>query len=230
MRLVRLRPPGCVRCGRPLARAVPGCVDCPPPGPVWARAPFLYEGPARTALMCLKFGGTASFAEAFGPSMAQALDRAPSDGHRAATDGSRGPVVSWVPLGRARKRARGFDQAEALARALARCSGLPVRRLLDRTVETSPQARKPGEHRRIAVEGAFEAVASAPGATVVLVDDVLTSGATAAECARVLLTAGATEVGVLTAARSLGVPLPARCYDPNVLLPGSVVARERFSR
>jgi ComF family protein len=178
--------------------------------------------------MRLKFGGTASLAQAFGPSMAAALERAPPGCGPA--DGSPGPVVSWVPLGRARKRARGFDQAEALARALVRGSGLPVRRLLERAVETSPQARRGGAHRRLALEGAFEAVASASGATVVLVDDVLTSGATAAECARVLLALGATEVGVVTAARSLGGPLPARCYDPEVLLPGSVVARERFSR
>jgi predicted amidophosphoribosyltransferase len=147
------------------------------------------------------------------------MDRAPPDA-----------VVTWVPLGRRRKRARGFDQAEALARPLAADAGLHLRRLLVRTAETAPQARRGGEARRAALRGAFRALGAVPQ-RVLLIDDVLTSGATAAECARTLLGAGADEVGVLTAARSLGGPLPARCYKiDSGLQPGSVVARERSSR
>jgi adenine/guanine phosphoribosyltransferase-like PRPP-binding protein len=69
-----------------------------------------------------------------------------------------------------------------------------------------------------------------PPARVILIDDVLTSGATAAECARVLHQGGAREVGVLCAARSLGGAVPARCYNSAMSRPGSVVARERFFR
>src|ERR687895_1130888 len=98
-------------------------------------------------------------------------------------------VVAWVPLARRRLRRRGFDQAEVLASALA---------------------RKGGSERRRALEGAFEAGEDPPEA-VLLVDDVLTTGATAAACARTLKRAGATRVSVLTAARSLGGPVPARC-------------------
>ena len=81
----------------------------------------------------------------------------------------------------------------------------------------------------MARRGAFQVVARAPP-RVVLIDDVLTSGATAAACGRVLREAGAREVGVLTVARSLGGGVPARCYNPPGLQSGSVVARENVSR
>jgi ComF family protein len=217
--LVRLSPPWCSRCGRPLEGPVGSCGDCPPAGPSWARAPFLYEGPVKRALFRLKFSGHRAVAQAFAPQMARVLERAPPD-----------LVVTWVPLGWRRRRTRGFDQAEALARPVAASFGLPVRRLLMRAVETAPQARRGGDARRLALRGAFRALDPLPP-RVLLVDDVLTSGATAAECARTLLGAGALEVGVLTAARSLGGSLPARCYKIEAgLQPGSVVARETFSR
>jgi hypothetical protein len=69
-----------------------------------------------------------------------------------------------------------------------------------------------------------------PPPRVLLIDDVMTSGGTAAECARVLIRAGASEIILLTAARSLGGSIPARCYNARGLWPGSVVARENVSR
>jgi ComF family protein len=177
--------------------------------------------------MRLKFGGLRSVADAVAPYMASALQRAPPGGWD--PDGSEPPAVTWVPLGPHRRNRRGYDQAEALARALGRATGWPVSRLLQRGVETSPQARRTGAERASALRGAFEPAAPAPP-RVVLVDDVLTSGSTAAECARVLRAAGAAEVGALTAARSLQGPVPARCYNPAGLRPGSVVARETSSR
>jgi ComF family protein len=173
--------------------------------------------------MRLKFSGNRSVAEALAPFMAAAVikERSPPRDTE--------PVVTWVPLGRRRKRVRGFDQAEALARSLAGVTGWPARQLLRRVVETTPQARRAGAERKMALSGAFVATAPSPE-RVVLVDDVLTSGTTAAECATVLHGAGAKEVGVLSAARSLGGPVPLRCYNPPGLQPGSVVAREIASR
>jgi len=219
-----MSPPGCRRCGRPLAGSVGGCADCPPGEVSWCRSPFLYEGPVRRALMRLKFGGSRSLAEGLAPFMAGVL----STGGGWSTGSFEAAVLTWVPLGPKRKRSRGFDQAEVLARALGPRAGLPVRRLLRRTVETAPQARRAGVERRLALAGAFRPVGEPPP-VVVLVDDVLTSGATVAECAGTLLGAGASEVGAITAARALGSPLPARCYNPHGLPPGSVVARERSS-
>jgi ComF family protein len=179
---------------------VDGCRDCPPPAVSWSRSAFLYEGPVRRALMRLKFSGWRAEADTFAPWMALVLGHAPPEA-----------VVTWVPLGRRRKRRRGFDQAEALARALARRTGRPVRRLLERRAETAPQARRTGFERRLALRGAFRATGAAPP-VVILVDDVLTSGSTAAACAETLRGAGAERVLVLSAARALGSGVPRRCY------------------
>ncbi|HEX8098976.1 MAG TPA: ComF family protein [Actinomycetota bacterium] len=225
-----LAPPGCRRCGRPYEAAVAACRDCPGGNLAWSRSAFLYDGPVRHVLMRLKFGKMRSFAEAVAPWMLEAFARAPPTGWSGAFTGSPSDVLTtWVPLGRRRKRERGYDQAEMLARDFAAFTGSPLRRLLDRTVETPPQATRSGADRRRALRGAFSAI-STPPARVVLVDDVLTTGATASECARTLLAAGARQVGAITVARSLGGPLPTRCYTRAGLQPGSVVARETFSR
>jgi hypothetical protein len=122
-----------------------------------------------------------------------------------------GLVVTWVPLGPRRRRARGFDQAEALARRVGSLAGLPVRRLLRRRVETDPQARRSARDRHRALRGAFVAAHDVPE-RVLLIDDVLTSGATSSACASALRGGGTRAVAVLTAARALGGPLPGRCY------------------
>ena len=223
--VARCIPPGCIRCGRPLDRDVPRCVDCPPGPLAWARAAFVYEGPVRRALIRLKFAGLRSLADAFGPAMAAALEA--WDRETTVQDGRDGgphPPLTWVPLGRDRRRRRGFDQARMLADAVGRHSGRSVMSLLERTRETLPQARRAGAERRQALADAFRGVRRPPS-RVVLIDDVLTSGATAAACASALVDAGAEEVGVLTAARSLGGAIPARCYTAHGLPPGSVVAR-----
>ena len=200
-RLGVLGPPGCVRCGRPFAWSVDTCADCPPPAIAWARSAFAYDEPVRRALLNLKFGGARSLGDAFVPQMMRAAaDRLEAEA-----------VLAWVPLAKRRRRERGFDQAEVLARGLATRTGLPIRSLLRRVRETDPQARRAAADRRRAPAGAFRVV-DGPPANVVLVDDVLTTGATAAECARVLRHAGAERVGLVTAARSLPGELPARCY------------------
>jgi len=167
---------------------VDACRHCPPEAIARARAAFLFDGPARTAVHRLKFAGWRAVAEALGAAMAESCDL-------------HADAVTSVPLSRRRRSARGFDQSLALARVAGRRLGLPVLPLLRRIRDPGAQARRGGEERRRAMQGAF-AARGRPPARVLLVDDVLTTGATAAACAEALLGAGARRVDVLTAARA----------------------------
>ena len=188
--LVPLGPPWCRRCGRPSPSDVDRCRDCPPPPITSVRSAFAYQGPARDAVRRLKFSGWRGVGEALAGALA-AMGPPPAD------------VVSWVPLARGRRAERGFDQAGVLARALARDLGLASRAFVRRTRETAPQSRRTREERLVAMAGAFTRI---PGRQaperILLVDDVLTTGATASSCAAALLEAGAREIHLLTACRS----------------------------
>jgi len=155
-----------------------------------ARAAFAYRGPARAAVHRLKFSGWRGVGEALAAALA-ALGPPPAD------------AVTWVPLARRRRAERGFDQARVLARALARELELPAAAFVRRTKATAPQARRTREERLAAMADAFACIPGRPAPSrLLLVDDVLTTGATASACAGALLEAGAREIHLLTACRS----------------------------
>jgi predicted amidophosphoribosyltransferase len=211
--LLPLSPPWCLQCGRPAERDVEGCAWCPPPPLSMARAAFVFRGPARSAVLRLKFGGWRTIAGAVGGAMAAANAFAAPD------------VVCWVPTSPRRRAKRGYDQAEVLAAAVAGALNLPDAPLLRRAADPGPQARRGGAERRAVMARAFRAASRVRvPRRVLLVDDVLTTGSTASACASALLDAGATEVGLLTAARAIPGRLPAR-YTRGGLPFGSVVAR-----
>lgn len=164
----------------------------------------MYEGPLARAIRALKFSGWRALAPSLAGAMVESLAVQPVEGFAPA-------VLTWVPLSRRRKGARGFDQAEVLAALVASRLGLGAIPLLSRVRETAAQATRTGRQRRASLRGAFAPSGRAPP-SVLLVDDVLTTGVTAAACAAALRDGGARRVVVLAAARSCRGEVPARCY------------------
>jgi ComF family protein len=196
----RLGPPLCERCGIPLGATASGggpaeraaCPACrvDPPAFDRARGAGLYAGPLRLALQALKFGGKRALARPLAELVHEQCAVPAAD------------ALVPVPLARVRLQERGFNQSELIADRLGALLAVPVRRRwLTRVRETRPQTDLAAAERRVNVRGAFAASRRVAGQHVVLVDDVLTTGATCHECARALCEAGARQVDVVTVAR-----------------------------
>lgn len=191
------RDPLCGTCWSAIGRLEPpGCDDVGGAGPDYARAAARYEGVVREALHAFKFRGRRALAAPLGDLLIEVVTgRLPAG----APD-----LLLPVPLHPRRERERGFNQAALLARRVGRAWGCPVREgVLVRTRATASQTELDAPARRDNVRAAFRVrrPAVVAGRHVVVVDDVLTTGATLAECARCLREAGARRVGVLTVAR-----------------------------
>jgi ComF family protein len=190
-------PPCCPACGdgpgppSPFCPLCDGAIDPVPPTSDGIQAGALFGGPIADAVHALKYGDRPDAAVPLGRWLSGRVRLAP---------GSR---VAWVPLARGRRIERGYDQAMLLAGALARASGLRLLRGAVRRVrETPPQVGLDREARVRNVAGAFVANRAVNGVDVVLVDDVVTTGATAAAVVRALRDAGARSVGVVAVARA----------------------------
>src|SRR5690606_2633096 len=198
-RLERRVPPWCRRCGEPLLEGQPCSADHRAlTGIDFHRAPFRYRGTGAGLVHRLKFQrdlGAGLF-------LARAMVRVIAPW--AHGPGRRGVVVP-VPRHRRKARRAGFDPAAWLAAELAHRLDLRVaERALLRTRETLPQADPRVVNREANVAGAFACVSpwAVAGAPVLLVDDVLTSGATARACAEALRAGGARSVTLVTGARA----------------------------
>ena len=172
---------------------VPGEVPPPLLQLEWA-APY---GPLlRRAIHQLKYGGEQRLARALGALVAERWRRA----------GRGGDLLVPVPIHRDRRRDRGYDQAELIARVAASMLRLPTATILERRRSTAPQFTLDRLARRGNVEGAFRVVGGATAAAtvadrwVVLVDDVVTTGATLSACATELRDAGALAVSAVAVA------------------------------
>ena len=205
----RLQPPPapvCARCGAPRLEtgrqdgahcfecaAWPGYLRC-------ARSAFLMEEPAKQLIHRLKYEGWTALARPMGDWMAAV--RLPDDVSRETR------FVVPVPTTASRLRERGYNQAELLAERVAAARGLPLRRVLVRAEGAGTQTTLQPAARRANVARAFGVPAKVrteiAQAQLLLVDDVLTTGATVLECAGALADAGARAISVITFARAAG--------------------------
>ena len=195
--------PFCLRCGVPFAAAALGGPDLLCPGcrlvpPVYrrARAALRYDAQGRRLILPFKHADHTELALALAPHMVRA----------GAALLREADLLVPVPLHRARLFRRRYNQAALLARAVGRIAGRPcLPDALVRQRATASLGAKSAAERAEAMEGAFAVRSSrvdqVAGRRVLLIDDVMTSGATANACAGVLLAAGATSVDVLVAAR-----------------------------
>lgn len=153
-------------------------------------AAWLYDGAARAFVHALKFGGRPRLAAAAAPALAAALPAPRFD------------LVTAVPLHSLRRRVRGYNQAAVLADALSTALGVPYAPdLLARVKATGRQVGRGAARRRAALAGAFriERPAAAKGRSVLIVDDVMTTGATLDACLAALAAAGARAGAVVLA-------------------------------
>ena len=199
--LVLLFPPKCILCRKLLAKDETDiCRHCRIDAPEFIRSKFklsfvahwtavwYYKGNVRKSLLRYKFSGLRSYGEVFGRFLAMKVLTQKMDDF---------DVLTWVPVGPKRLRKRGYDQVELMAQQAAvelQCEHI---RCLRKIKDTPPQSGMPdAASRRANVLGAYVAVDPklVAGKKVLLLDDIITTGATASECARVLLTAGAKEV------------------------------------
>jgi len=181
-----LASPAGALCGRCLAR---------PPSYDATIAALAYDFPADTLVHALKFRGELALAPLLGVLLLR---------HIQAEDLRGISFIVPVPLSGARLRQRGFNQASEIARPIARSAGKPIElELLGRVRDTAPQFDLPWSERQRNVRGAFSAGRALIGATVAVVDDVMTTGATLEEIAANLKAAGAARVVNWVVARTL---------------------------
>jgi ComF family protein len=154
-----------------------------------------FNGPARASVHALKYDGERRLVAPLAELMAARWRRV----------GIGGDLLVPVPVHAQKRRDRGFDQAELLARDVGRLLGIPVVHALERAARTTAQHQLGRSARQSNVAHAFgvapQRVSDVKGRWIVLVDDVVTSGATLAGCAAVLHEAGAYAVSALTLAR-----------------------------
>ncbi len=185
---------GCERCGLPLkGTEAETCGAClaQPPRLDRIRAAVAYDDISRSIALRLKYGRKIALARTMSRYMRPLVGELPSDA-----------LLVPVPLHRRRLWSRGFNQSAIVARELSRRTGIPVAVDALRRTRAAPPLKGMGmRQRRRTVAGAFRSTMDLRGQTVILVDDVLTTGSTANACARVLKRAGAGRVDLVSWAR-----------------------------
>lgn len=159
-------------------------------------SPLYYKDKVRASVHRYKFGGCSAYSRRYAALMSDCVENN--------LDCRSIDVISWIPLSKKRLRQRGYDQARLLAEEIAAKTGLPCRQLLQKVKNNSAQSlTRDAKQRRENVAGvyALDDGADVSGLRILLVDDVVTTGATMSEAARILRKAGAKSVFGVTLAR-----------------------------
>jgi competence protein ComFC len=184
--------PVCGYCGHPTLISKDICPACAAGNLYFssARSVWMFEGPVRELIYELKYRNNKNLAGKLTKFLLPLVDK-PN-------------IITWVPLARSKKWARGYNQSQLLALDLARKTGIPAANLLKRTRLTIDQNQLKPDERRRNVRNAFQMRGDSriEPKSVLLIDDVYTTGATVAECARVLRQSGVDEIRVATLARA----------------------------
>lgn len=154
---------------------------------------WYYEGSVRASILRYKFRGSRSYSQSYGRLLAMKLLQ----------EDISFDILTWAPISRRRKRSRGYDQVELIASAVAKELGVAPVSTLKKIRHNRPQSKlKDAAARRANVLGVYQVTdpGQIAGKRILLLDDILTTGATVSECARTLLTAGAKEVICATVA------------------------------
>jgi predicted amidophosphoribosyltransferase len=194
-----ISPARCIACGRSGPLACSGCRSSLGPAPAGELvagidrvvSAWVYEGIARSLVLGLKLSGREACADPLSLAVASSVLR----------EGLRADLLTWVPARTRDVRRRGFDHAEVLARRAGRLLGLPVRGLLVRQGSARDQAGLSRAERAQNLQGEFQARSGGP-ARVALVDDLITTGATAKACAEALSAEGYARIELLTPCRA----------------------------
>lgn len=187
----------CLKCGRPIGEQYNYCIDCKGKDFNFEKSRSVFEYNDKTANIILnfKYNGLKNYSKPLGQMLADYY----------ATSDLVADVATFVPMPEKRKKQRGYNQAEELCKQFCKITGMPMVDALERTKDAPRQATLGGKERIENIKGSFTGKkGTVNGKVVLLIDDVVTTGATADDCARALLKAKAKDVLVLSLAKSVG--------------------------
>ncbi len=184
----------CRICGRGLVGEGEYCNDCQKDKRYFdaARAPLIYEGLSRTLIHRFKIGNLKYLAKYLARFMYDAYSK----------EDWQPDLMTFVPIGARNLKSRGFNQSQLLALELSKLNGIKVKDLLKKVTDKEDFSKQGRKEREAGIKDSVEASEKLHKEDILLIDDVLTTGVTAEECAKVLKKAGANKVFVLTFATS----------------------------
>ncbi|MDF2616214.1 MAG: phosphoribosyltransferase [Sedimentibacter sp.] len=196
----KIVPPICIKCSKPIDMNAPDelCSDCRKNDHSFemSRSVYAYEGSVKKGIYMFKYYNKPYFYRFFGKCLVDCMKN---------NEYNKFDMVVPVPLHRSKLRIRGYNQSSLLAKYISRNTDIPYGDVLKRIKKTPKQSQMTKEERRKNLKEAFDVkgskIESLTGKTVLLVDDVYTTGSTADECSKTLLKNGASKIYVMTIAR-----------------------------